>query len=91
MDRLEIFQDRLTNGLKTIFLRIRHTPATSPVVEDAVPKIVPLPSPIDEDPFVKQTAAALVEIFHSPDAEVVVDPESGLHRLPNSKEVNPQK
>jgi len=84
MHRLEIFQDRLTNGLKTIFLRIRHIPATSPVVEAAA--IVPS---ADEDPFVKQTVAALVEIFHSPDAEVVVDPVTGLHRLPNSKEVNP--
>ena len=81
MDRLEIFQERLTNGFKTIF-RIRHTPATPPAVEAALP----IPS-VDEDSFTKQQIAGLAEIFHSPDTEVVVDPESGLHRLMKVEEI----
>ncbi|OGG34620.1 hypothetical protein A2363_02965 [Candidatus Gottesmanbacteria bacterium RIFOXYB1_FULL_47_11] len=81
MNRLEIFQDRLTNGLKTIFC-IRHTPATPPVVEAVAPVS------LEKDPFLEAQVAALAKIAKDPElTEVKVDATTGLHRIANADEI----
>lgn len=74
MVRAETFRDRLKEFLH--FNRVARKPLP---VAPALP---------EKDPFLEQQAAALVKITKDPKlTEVVVDSESGLHRIVDAHEI----